>query len=448
VWRGANTLGVSRAAESGASLEPASGSRPGRGERAAQDRWVGLKAASQPGPPRASAAVDERRSRNIRWADVAPADRSYLADIAVDPMTRSQFLTRAAATVAGATVPMVAAGCASGAVLPRRLTYRGVGYEVADGETADTGWDAGRMRRDLTAMAEDLRANSVSVFGDGVQRLAQTAEEAVRRDLHVWLQPRLGDVPRKDILDHLGEAGREAEGLRRQGASIDLSVGAEFVLFVPGIVPGADAVERVRNLLSGRFDAERMQRRLSAFVADAAKVGRCAFGGRLSYGAAEDDVVDWRLFDVVSIDYYSSFPRRSQHLRALRRYTRWGKPVAIAEFGTCTYQGAAQRGGLAWDVLDDSGQRLKGHLVRSERDQARYIVDLLRIFETMGLDSATVYQFVTPDAPHRREPRCDLDMASYGIVKPIWATRARPTPRWHWEPKEAFRALAHAYRAC
>jgi hypothetical protein len=362
------------------------------------------------------------------------------------PMTRAQFLTRAAAAVAGATMPMMAPGRAPGAAIPRRLTHRGVGYEVADGATPDTGWNAGRMRGDLTAIADDLHANSVSVFGDGVPRLAQTAEEAVRRGLHVWLQPRMGDVPRKDILDHLGEAGRQAEQLRRQGASIDLSVGAEFVLFVPGIVPGANAVERVHNLLSGRYNAERTQRRLSAFIADAARVGRSAFGGRLSYGAAEDDVVDWRLFDVVGIDYYSSFPRRSQHLHALRRYARWGKPVAIAEFGTCTYKGAARRGGLGWDVLDDSGERLRGHLVRSERAQARYVVGVLRIFEALGLDSATVYQFVTPDAPHRRDYRYDLDLASYGIVKPIWATRDRPTPRWHWEPKEAFRALAHEYR--
>jgi hypothetical protein len=83
--------------------------------------------------------------------------------------------------------------------------------------------------------------------------------------------------------------------------------------------------------------------------------------------------------------------------------------------------------------------------VRSERGQARYLVELLRIFEAVGLESATVYQFVTPDAPHRREPRLDLDMASYAIVKPIWATRERPTPDWHWEPKEAFRALAREY---
>ena len=100
---------------------------------------------------------------------------------------------------------------------------------------------------------------------------------------------------------------------------------------------------------------------------------------------------------------------------------------------------------MAWDAIDDTGRRLKGDLVRSEQAQARHIVELLRVFEAAGLDSATVYQFVTPDAPHRREHRYDLDVASYAIVKPIWETRRRPTPRWHWEPKAAFRALAREF---
>jgi len=98
------------------------------------------------------------------------------------------------------------------------------------------------------------------------------------------------------------------------------------------------------------------------------------------------------------------------------------------------------------DLASTVWSRSFKHLVRSEHDQARYLVGLQRIFEDLALDTATVYQFVTPDAPHRREPDYDLDRASYGIVKPIWASRDRPTPHWHWEPKEAFRALAREYR--
>src|SRR3954452_6321631 len=319
-------------------------------------------------------------------------------------ITRAEFL---AASAAAALFPHTLAA--------RRPAHYGVGYEL------NASFKPAVMRRDLKAIAGDLHADSVQVFGDGVQRLLATTEEALGRGLHVWLQPRLGDVPRQEILDHVAEAGRQAEALRAQGASIDLSVGAEFVLFVPGIVPGADAVERVHNLLSGNFDPERMQRRLTGFIADATKVGRAVFKGRLSYAASEDDEVDWSLFDVVSVDYYSN--------ASLGKFTRLGKPVAIAEFGCCTYKGAAKRGGLAWDVFNEDGS-LKPGLVRSEREQAETILRALRRFDTLGLDTATVYQFSTPDM------RGELDKASYAIVKPAGQG---------WEPKEAFRRLAREW---
>lgn len=367
-------------------------------------------------------------------------------------ITRAQFLARTAAlAVAASALPagdLAAAARPAAATAGAGPTHRGVAYSVADGATRATSWDAVRMRADLTAIQERLHADSVSIYGDGVPRLAATAAEAAARGLHVWLQPRLGDVPQAQILEHLGDAGREADALRLHGADIALSIGAEFFLFVPGVVPGADAVERVHNLLSGRFDGRRMQRRLDAFIAEAAGVGRAAFGGTLSYAASQDDVVDWRLFDVVSIDYYSTHGQRSRDVRDLRRFARWGKPVWIAEYGACTYEGAARRGGLAWDVFDvgpDGRERIRGGLVRSEYEQAAYLVRQFDLFSALGLRGATVYEFVTPDAPHRRDPRHDLDMASYAIVKPLWGARDRATPGWHWEPKAAFRALAARY---
>ncbi|HEV7629264.1 MAG TPA: abortive phage infection protein, partial [Streptomyces sp.] len=145
---------------------------------------------------------------------------------------RKSFLAGAAAVgvaVAGGALPGggTAAQASTGGHPPdanrpegRRggLTYRGVGYEVTDGETPDTGWHAHRMRADMLAIRHALHANSVSVFGDGVDRLRVTATEAAERGLHVWLQPRLADRPQAEILDHLAETGRHAEQLRRQGA--------------------------------------------------------------------------------------------------------------------------------------------------------------------------------------------------------------------------------------
>ncbi|MEU5953731.1 abortive phage infection protein [Streptomyces sp. NPDC047525] len=361
-------------------------------------------------------------------------------------INRARFLAGAgavgvAAAAGGllAAAPAVADGRRTGG-----LTYRGVCYEVGAGETPTTGWNAARMREDMCAIADRLHATTVSVFGDGVERLGASATEAAERGLHVWLQPRLADRPEREILDHIAETGRHAERLRRQGAAVQLSVGCEFVLFVPGIVPGDSAVERIENITKGNFDPVLMQRRLKRFIGRAAAVGRSVFGGGLTYGAAEGDEVDWGLFDVVSVNYYGYHRSRSGYVRDLAPYRRWGKPVAITEFGTCTFRGAPEQGGMGWDVVDYTKDppEIKDGLVRSERTQAAYITDVLDVFESMDLYSATLYNFVSPDAPHRPDPRHDLDMASYSIVKTI---EEGPSGRWHWEPKEAFHAVAEHY---
>ncbi|WP_393079710.1 abortive phage infection protein [Streptomyces sp. LN704] len=362
-------------------------------------------------------------------------------------ISRARFLGMAAAGTAAAVLPAGRAGATAGR---RGLTYRGAVYEVADGETAGTGWNARRMRGDLRALAHDLHANSVKVTGDGVERLAATATEAAERSLHVWLEPTLGDVPERDILDHLAETGRCAERLRRQGAGVHLSVGCEFVLYVPGIVPGANAQERVENLLNGTFDPVTTARRLHRFTARAAGVGRSVFRGRLTYAAAQDENVDWGLFDLVGIDYYGFFRHRDAYVRDLARYTRFGKPVAVMEFGCCTFEGAPERGGMGWDVVDYGKEppEIKEGVVRSERAQAAYLTDVLSVFESMGLYSAMAYTLVTPDAPHRpRDPRHDLDTASYSLVKAVEDRRpgAAEAAGWHWEPKESFHALARQY---
>ncbi|MFD3925984.1 abortive phage infection protein [Streptomyces sp. NPDC058614] len=372
-------------------------------------------------------------------------------------ITRARFLGMAAGVGGAAVLPAAGRASAtgggggagaSGGGGRRGLTYRGVVYEVGEGETPGTAWNPARMRADVRAIDRDLHANSVKVTGYGVERLTATAGEAAERGLNVWLEPTLGDVPEKEILEHLAETGRFAERLRRQGAGVHLSVGCEFWLFVPGIVPGDNVLERIENLMSGNFDPVLMARRLSRFTAKAARVGRSVFGGRLTYAAAQDDDVDWGLFDLVGIDYYSYFRSRNEYVRDLDRFRRFGKPVAITEFGCCTFEGAPEQGGMGWDVVDYTKEppEIKGELVRSERTQAAYLMDVLSVFESMGLYSAMAFTFVAPDSPHLpQDPRHDLDMASYGIVKPIKDRPGDPASDWHWEPKESFRALARQY---
>ncbi|MFF8926672.1 abortive phage infection protein [Streptomyces longwoodensis] len=368
----------------------------------------------------------------------------FLAGAAAAGVSAALLPTGRAARAAEAGVTEGAAAAAGG---PRRgLRHRGVVYTVGAGGTPATGFSAERMRADLRVIRDALHADTVDVTGDGVARLTATAAEAAERGLHVWLQPTPADLPQRDVLDHLAETGRFAERLRRQGASVDLSVGCEFWLFVPGIVPGATVLERVRNLLEGQVDPVAVQRRLEAFTARAAAVGRSVFHGRLGYAAAQDDEVDWRLFDVVGIDYYSAFRDHAAHRRELRRYLRWGKPLAITEFGTCAYVGAPEAGGMGWDVVDPGTGEVRAGLVRSERTQAAYVADLVDVFSSMDLYAAMAFEFVTPDSPHRPDdPRHDLDLGSYALTRTVQDRPGDPASDWHWEPKEAFHALARRY---
>ncbi|MFE6776678.1 abortive phage infection protein [Streptomyces sp. NPDC057702] len=348
---------------------------------------------------------------------------------------------------AGPATATVPAPAGPGSRASRGLTYRGVCYEVGEA-SREAGWTTARMRADLTAVRNDLHANSVSVWGDGVEDLAATASEAAQRGLHVWLQPRLGDRPESEILDHLAETGRHAERLRRNGAKVHLSVGCEFVLYVPGIVPGADAVERIENILKGNYDPEQMSLKLEAFIARAAAVGRSVFRGSLTYGASFDEEVDWKLFDVVSANYYGYHPDRAAYVRDLKPLQRWGKPVAISECGSCTYVGAPEQGGMGWyDVIDDqkTPPEIKGGLVRSERTQAAYLSEVFDVFESMNLYAGMVFNFVSPELPHVPDALHDLDIVSYSLVKTIQDRPHDPTSDWHWEPKESFRALAQRF---
>jgi hypothetical protein len=102
---------------------------------------------------------------------------------------------------------------------------------------------------------------------------------------------------------------------------------------------------------------------------------------------------------------------------------------------------------MGWQVVDYTTRppTIAEGLVRSERAQAAYLTEVLGAFESLELYAAMVYEFVTPDAPHRPDdPRHDEDMASYSLVKAVWETPEAPGD-WHWEPKRAFQAVAERF---
>ena len=110
------------------------------------------------------------------------------------------------------------------------------------------------------------------------------------------------------------------------------------------------------------------------------------------------------------------------------------------------------RGARGWNrrVRPDTGAplRLDGEYIRDEDGQAAYLRDLLEIFDAEGVDSAFVFTFALHGYLHRPDgdPRDDLDLASYGIVKVLEDRPGQTYPDMAWEPKAAFTTLADYYR--
>ena len=90
-----------------------------------------------------------------------------------------------------------------------------------------------------------------------------------------------------------------------------------------------------------------------------------------------------------------------------------------------------------------NGRRvIKGNYLRDETIQARYITDLLDILTQEKIFAAFVFTFINPMYKYNNDSDLDLDMASYGIVKPVDEAAYKELP---WIPKEAFYRLADYY---
>lgn len=345
------------------------------------------------------------------------------------------------------------------------IAYRGVAYDTGtnfatgQGELSRTAWSTPQMLSEISLISDQLNANSVTVYGSDLDRLAETVEAAVERDLHVWLQPRLVDRSEEDVLDHLAEAARLAESVRNQGARIDLTVGAVHSVFTPGIVPGDKYHERMANVYAdaehflltptATVDWEASTPRLNDFLGRAGKVARGIFDGAVSYSAAPFEDVDWRPFDFVGLmyQYLPAARTREEHIALVDSYRRWDKPILIAEFGTATYQGAEQKAFFFWDIVDRSGPApvvLDGY-VRDESEQAAYHLKMFDTFEQAGVHGVAVSELIHPTHPHSTDPRQDLDTASMAIVKTIRDDYSDPASEYRWEPKESFHAIADYY---
>jgi hypothetical protein len=347
----------------------------------------------------------------------------------------------------------------------------------AKGINYDTGFFNGRttthepfdptvVSREMRVIREDLHCTAVRITGGDLDRLEIAAGYAADAGLEGWFCPFTNGLTQDSLLELLADAASRAERLRQPGADVVLLTGSELSLVTHGFLPGDTFDERVSFVadpLRVRAVIADTRTRINDFLRRAVATVRARFGGPVSYASLPFEGVDWGQFDIIATDAgYRSREMAAQHRDLIRAYvamgTSQGKPVAVTEFGCGTFRGAADvaHRGVTSIVWGDDGRAvgLSADYERDEGEQAAYLRESLEVLDAEGVDAAFVYTFARYDLPHRADPRSDLDLASYGVVKVVVAEvpsalpgdpQARRYPEMPWEPKAAFDVVAGWY---
>lgn len=331
------------------------------------------------------------------------------------------------------------------------MRAKGINYDTGfspAGSLSRPDFDPDVVRRELRIIADDLHCTAVRISGGDPERLSVAGRLAAEAGLEVWFAPFPCELTADQLGPFLADCADRAEELRRTGAEVVLVTGCELSLFSSGFIPGADLGARIAALTSGdpavyaTFGP--ITAALNALLAAAVAEARKRFGGRITYASGPWEEIDWTPFDIVGVDAYRAEYNASTYREEIRGHFAHGKPVAATEFGCCTYRGAAARGGTGWAILDEKGG-LDGDYVRDETEQADYLRELLAVFEEEALDSAFWFTFASYGLPYSPDPRHDLDLAAYGVVRMLPSGHGTAYPDMAWEPKEACGALAVAY---
>lgn len=310
------------------------------------------------------------------------------------------------------------------------MRARGINYDTGflpgDSLTRKT-FTPEAVRHDMAVIAGELHCDAVRVSGRDPERLSTAARYAAAAGLEVWFAPFPVDLPAEQLLPFFVDCAQRAEALRKDGAEVVFVSGCEISAFCNGFIPGDSYRDRLQTMATADIawwtSLGPVQQRLDNFLAETVAAVRAHFGGRVTYAAGPWESVDWTPFDIVGVDAYRAAYNADNFQAEVRGHLAHGKPVAVTEFGTCAYQGAANLGGMAWQPPPDA--------VPDEAEQVRYFTELLDIFEAEGVDAALWFTF----AGYGRTGNDDI--ASYGVVRMLDETR--------WEPKAVFHTMAARY---
>lgn len=311
------------------------------------------------------------------------------------------------------------------------MNRRGVCYDVGRvmwGQDWRPEFSAEEARRELQIIRDDLHCYAVRICGQDPGRLIAAGGHALDCGLQVWLSPELWDHSPGDTAGYIAKAAEAAEELHRhRPGQVVFSVGSEATLFMAGIVEGTSVFERLEHPdFWKRVRAGEHNGPLNVFLAEAAERAREVFHGPVTYASVPLETVQWSRFDFVSVDLYRGAQLKDRFTDVLHRYFAFERPVAITEFGCCTYRGAADAGDRGFAILDISAQdrqstppRLNGSYIHDEAEQARELTEMLSIFDAAGPD----LRALSRRGNSRAVPVCQTTMSTAPPLRRTFALR-------------------------
>lgn len=344
------------------------------------------------------------------------------------------------------------------------MKHRGVVYDVGlqynSGEYSVENFNADLVRYDMKVIADSLHCNAVRIEGEDISRLEQASLLAAEVGLKVFFNPWWMNADADQVATYMIRAAKTEEQLRKRGVDITFVTGCEFSLFNNGIIEGKNIGERIASLMKLqelqdkpaelKKATDMITTELNTALGKIVKGIRKHFNGAVTYSAGTWEQVDWSMFDIIGVDYYRDRQSDEEYLAGIKEYLRYGKPVWVMEVGCCTFEGASKLGGGGFTVLhgvDENGCGIYAGgsaPARSEKEQADYDEQQIRLLSDSGIDGLFIFVFSFPIAPYR-EIGLDYDLTAYPIVKsfPKDDPRSRQMPPW--QPKEAFHRIGAVY---
>lgn len=380
-------------------------------------------------------------------------------------MSRRGFLKSAVAvavsTAIGGSPKQQTSGSNEAIKSDSRLKVKGICYDIgtryAPNFITRQEINSAIMKRELNIIKNKLNCNAVRIYGEDIRKLVECSKIALSYGLQVWFSPRLINGSEYGTLDYVKNCAAEAEKLRRVNRNVIFIIGNELTLDMEGLVPGNTYQERGSNLFSNVvinkikniFSDDTPNKRLNKFLRKIVNEVRLYFKGHITYAAGFWEDIGWDMFDIVGINHYLNMLNKITYRKNLRELQKFKKPIAVLEFGCGSYKGAEDKGGSSYDIVDWNKQKpeIKGNRIKDENVQADYILNLLSIFVQESVYAAFVYTFIETHYPaDDLNPKYDLDMASFNVIKVYTQGHPKSYLEGHIIPKKSFFDIAEFYK--